>query len=185
MRCSPGAPAIDPMTGLPYPPGVFIGGFGPPADYNTGLSLAKTNGAWGFTGPAVTTGKLGGNPDVTAFVNNVKAPPVLRCPTSGAGRTRSSPCRARSRASWSAGRRMTGRPISHSTLMADGPRVCLALPHHRPRGQRDDAAGHRQPAGECTEVVHPGYRLLNRSCNPGAGRASPCASRSRVVCRHW
>lgn len=30
----PGSSAIDPMTGLPHPPGVFIGGFGPPLAYH-------------------------------------------------------------------------------------------------------------------------------------------------------
>ena len=38
--------AIDPMTGLPYPDGVFIPGYGPPLDYLTGNPRA-----------------LGGNPD--------------------------------------------------------------------------------------------------------------------------
>ena len=42
---------IDPMTGLPYPPGVYIPGFGPPLNYNTGIPRA-----------------LGGNPDITPFV---------------------------------------------------------------------------------------------------------------------
>jgi len=49
---------LDPMTGLPYPPGVFIPGFGPPLDYNTGNPLA-----------------LGGNPDITPFLQGpVQAP---------------------------------------------------------------------------------------------------------------
>jgi len=39
--------AIDPMTGQPYPNGVFIPGYGPPLDYFTGNP----------------SGKLGGNPD--------------------------------------------------------------------------------------------------------------------------
>jgi spore coat protein A len=43
---------LDPMTGLPYPGGVFIGGYGPPLDYATGNPNA-----------------LGGNPDVTQFLN--------------------------------------------------------------------------------------------------------------------
>jgi len=43
---------VDPMTGLPYPGGVFIGGYGPPLDYTTGNPNA-----------------LGGNPDVTQFLN--------------------------------------------------------------------------------------------------------------------
>jgi FtsP/CotA-like multicopper oxidase with cupredoxin domain len=37
------------MTGLAYPPGVYIPAFGPPLDYNTGNPRA-----------------LGGNPDITA-----------------------------------------------------------------------------------------------------------------------
>jgi spore coat protein A len=43
----------DPMTGLPYPPGVFIPGFGPPLDYNTGNPNA-----------------LGGNPNIDAAGKN-------------------------------------------------------------------------------------------------------------------
>lgn len=39
----------DPMMGLPYPAGVFIPGFGPPLNYNTGTARA-----------------LGGNPDIAA-----------------------------------------------------------------------------------------------------------------------
>lgn len=39
----------DPMTGLPYPAGVFIPGYGPPLNYNTGNPRA-----------------LGGNPDIAA-----------------------------------------------------------------------------------------------------------------------
>jgi hypothetical protein len=37
----------DPMTGQPYPRGVYIPGFGPPLDYNTGIPRA-----------------VGGNPEV-------------------------------------------------------------------------------------------------------------------------
>ena len=39
----------DPMTGLPYPAGAYIPGFGPPLDYNTGNARA-----------------VGGNPDIAA-----------------------------------------------------------------------------------------------------------------------
>jgi FtsP/CotA-like multicopper oxidase with cupredoxin domain len=49
----------DPMTGLPYPPGVFIPGFGPPLNYNTGNPLA-----------------LGGNPDITPFLQGPIQPPL-------------------------------------------------------------------------------------------------------------
>ena len=45
----------DPMTGLPYPQGVFIPGFGPPLNYNTGNLRA-----------------LGGNPDIAAVGPNGK-----------------------------------------------------------------------------------------------------------------
>jgi FtsP/CotA-like multicopper oxidase with cupredoxin domain len=48
----------DPMTMLPYPPGVFIPGFGPPLDYNTGNVRA-----------------LGGNPDIAA-TGGKKAQPL-------------------------------------------------------------------------------------------------------------
>jgi hypothetical protein len=50
--------AIDPMTGQPYPGGVFIGGFGPPLDYNTGNARA-----------------LGGNPDITPYLQGAVQPP--------------------------------------------------------------------------------------------------------------
>lgn len=53
------ATIIDPMTGLPYAPGVFIPGFGPPLDYATGNPRA-----------------LGGNPDITLFLLGVAAPPL-------------------------------------------------------------------------------------------------------------
>ncbi|HWS14721.1 MAG TPA: multicopper oxidase domain-containing protein, partial [Candidatus Methylomirabilis sp.] len=46
----------DPMTGLPYPAGVFIPGYGPPLDYNTGNARA-----------------LGGNPDIAAIVKGKQA----------------------------------------------------------------------------------------------------------------
>ena len=45
----------DPMTGMPYPAGVFIPGFGPPLNYNTGIARA-----------------LGGNPDIAALSPNGK-----------------------------------------------------------------------------------------------------------------
>jgi len=50
---------IDPMTGLPYPGGVFIGGYGPPLNYATGNQRA-----------------LGGNPDVVPYLQNKPAPPL-------------------------------------------------------------------------------------------------------------
>lgn len=57
------------MTGLPYPAGVFIPGFGPPPDYNTGNARA-----------------LGGNPDIAAtdakgkplYLRGTPAPPFPR-----------------------------------------------------------------------------------------------------------
>ncbi|MHB8791965.1 MAG: multicopper oxidase family protein [Thermoleophilia bacterium] len=51
---------IDPMTGLPYPNGVFIPGYGPPDAYNT------PNAA----------GAVGGNPDVTPFLLGAPMPPL-------------------------------------------------------------------------------------------------------------
>jgi spore coat protein A len=54
---------LDPMTGLPYPGGVFIGGYGPPLPYSG------------------TTGILGGNPDVTPFLNAKKAPAMPPLPS--------------------------------------------------------------------------------------------------------
>jgi FtsP/CotA-like multicopper oxidase with cupredoxin domain len=55
----PASSAFDPMTGLPYPGGVFIGGFGPPLHYGTGNPLA-----------------LGGNPDVARFLQGRVQPPL-------------------------------------------------------------------------------------------------------------
>jgi spore coat protein A len=57
----PASSAIDPMTGLPYPGGVFIGGFGPPLPYDPD---PVTNPLLG--------GKLGGNPDVGLLAKNGK-----------------------------------------------------------------------------------------------------------------
>jgi FtsP/CotA-like multicopper oxidase with cupredoxin domain len=57
----PASTAIDPMTGLPYPGGVFIGGYGPPLDYATGNPIA-----------------LGGNPDVTPFLESKKGVPIIQ-----------------------------------------------------------------------------------------------------------
>jgi spore coat protein A len=54
----PASTALDPMTGLPYPGGVFIGGFGPPLNYYTGNPRA-----------------LGGNPDITPFLQGPVMPP--------------------------------------------------------------------------------------------------------------
>ena len=52
---------IDPMTGLPYPDGVYIPGYGPPLGY----------------GPsAASGGKYGGNPNVAPFLSGVVMPPL-------------------------------------------------------------------------------------------------------------
>jgi len=51
---------LDPMTGLPYPGGVFIGGYGPPKAYD----FYYNNGA----------GWLGGNPDVTPYLQGPVKP---------------------------------------------------------------------------------------------------------------
>jgi FtsP/CotA-like multicopper oxidase with cupredoxin domain len=55
----PGTTAIDPMTGLPHPAGVFIGAYGPPLNYNTGNARA-----------------VGGNPDVRPFLQGLAMPPL-------------------------------------------------------------------------------------------------------------
>ena len=47
----------DPMTGAPYPANVYIPGFGPPLDYNTGNPRA-----------------LGGNPDITPYLQGPAKP---------------------------------------------------------------------------------------------------------------
>jgi spore coat protein A len=49
----------DPMTGKPYPPGMFIPAFGPPLNYTTGNPRA-----------------LGGNPDITPFLQGPVQPPL-------------------------------------------------------------------------------------------------------------
>jgi FtsP/CotA-like multicopper oxidase with cupredoxin domain len=49
----------DPMTKLPYPKGVYMPSFGPPLNYNTGNKRA-----------------LGGNPDVTPFLQGPVRPPL-------------------------------------------------------------------------------------------------------------
>ena len=51
---------LDPMTGLPYPGGVFIGGYGPPKAYNF---YSNAGAGW-----------LGGNPDVTPFLQGPVKP---------------------------------------------------------------------------------------------------------------
>jgi FtsP/CotA-like multicopper oxidase with cupredoxin domain len=55
----PATTAVDPMTGLPHPGGVFVGGYGPPLNYNTGNTRA-----------------LGGNPDIVPFLQGIAAPPL-------------------------------------------------------------------------------------------------------------
>jgi FtsP/CotA-like multicopper oxidase with cupredoxin domain len=54
---------IDPMTGLPYPPGVYIPAYGPPLTYNTGRSVkpagVASGGSWdSFGGDGSRPGKL-------------------------------------------------------------------------------------------------------------------------------
>ncbi len=56
----PASVQIDPMTGLPYPGGVFIGGFGPPNPYNT----PNADGA------------VGGNPAVGPYLQGRAQPPL-------------------------------------------------------------------------------------------------------------
>jgi len=51
----PASKQIDPMTMLPYPGGVFIGGYGPPLGYDPGNNT-------------LSGGKYGGNPDVTPYL---------------------------------------------------------------------------------------------------------------------
>lgn len=50
---------MDPMTGQPYPPGVYMPGFGPPLDYETGNPRA-----------------LGGNPDISPYLQGLAKPPA-------------------------------------------------------------------------------------------------------------
>jgi hypothetical protein len=68
----PPSVAIDPMTGLPYPGGVYIGGFGPPAHYSTGVPFN------GSTVPVTTF--QGGNPDFTLFLAQKKGVQILTPP---------------------------------------------------------------------------------------------------------
>ena len=53
----------DPMTMLPYLGGVFIGGYGPPLNYDPALN-------------ALSGGKWGGNPDVTPYLQGTIQPPA-------------------------------------------------------------------------------------------------------------
>ena len=55
----PGSDMVDLMSGMSYPPGMYIPGFGPPLDYRTGNARA-----------------LGGNPDVVPFLLGSPRPPA-------------------------------------------------------------------------------------------------------------
>jgi len=77
--------AIDPMTLAPYPPGVFIPGFGPPGPYD---------------GNPLNTRAVGGNPDIAALGPNGRpaylvGAPQPPLPHEAGGRTRSSTSPAR------------------------------------------------------------------------------------------
>jgi spore coat protein A len=56
----PASVQIDPMTGLPYPGGVFIGAFGPPNAYDT----PNADGA------------VGGNPAISGYLQGPAKPPL-------------------------------------------------------------------------------------------------------------
>lgn len=58
----PPSTTIDPMTGLPYPGGVFIGAYGPPKPYDFYYNAANN------------TGWLGGNPDITPYLQGIAMP---------------------------------------------------------------------------------------------------------------
>ena len=51
---------LDPVTGLPYPAGVYMPAFGPPLNYNTGNARA-----------------LGGNPDISPFLLGAALTPAV------------------------------------------------------------------------------------------------------------
>jgi spore coat protein A len=55
----PATAAIDPMTGMAYPGGAFVGGYGPPLNYVSGNARA-----------------LGGNPDIVPYLQGPAAPPL-------------------------------------------------------------------------------------------------------------
>jgi len=59
----PASKQIDPMTGLPYPGGTFIGGFGPPLSYDPASN-------------PLSGGKYGGNPDITPYLQGPVKPPA-------------------------------------------------------------------------------------------------------------
>jgi spore coat protein A len=59
----PASVQIDPMTGLPYPGGVFIGGFGPPLSYDAAAN-------------PLSGGKYGGNPDIAPYLQGPVKPPA-------------------------------------------------------------------------------------------------------------
>ncbi|HEX6810240.1 MAG TPA: multicopper oxidase domain-containing protein [Planctomycetota bacterium] len=54
----PPTAAVDSLTGLPHPGGVFVGGFGPPLHYLSGAP-----------------DRIGGNPDVNAYLQGPTRPP--------------------------------------------------------------------------------------------------------------
>jgi spore coat protein A len=60
----PASVQVDPITGMPYPGGVFIGGFGPPLSYDPASN-------------PLSSGKYGGNPDITPYLQGPIMPPAL------------------------------------------------------------------------------------------------------------
>jgi FtsP/CotA-like multicopper oxidase with cupredoxin domain len=56
---------LDPLTNAPYPPGVYIPGFGPPKNYDAALTLNPLSG-----------GKFGGNPNITPYLGLAATPPL-------------------------------------------------------------------------------------------------------------
>jgi hypothetical protein len=156
---------IEPTSGTIYPPATYISGFGPPFDYR-----ADRNPAGG--------GKAGGNPDVT---------PYLRGPVQAAARERS---RMEGHHPGHAGRgHAHRRPLGATSLPADTPqadadvrvqsgrraRLRVALPHHRSRGQRDDAPDEHRGESVGGADVRGGRRLLTlrSACSVGNARSPP------------
>jgi FtsP/CotA-like multicopper oxidase with cupredoxin domain len=57
---------LDPVTSLPYPPGVYMPGYGPPGDYNCGTGAPGRG--------VLSTCVLGGNPDPAAVLALIGLP---------------------------------------------------------------------------------------------------------------
>ena len=129
------------FNGITYPPGTYIPGFGPPRNYLT----------------ANTAGAIGGNIAFTPFLQGTPTPP----PADEAGwkdTIKMLPFTiTRIAIRWAPQNVPAGGVVAGQNLFPFDPTnaagLRLALPHPRPRGQRDDAAlpGREVGGGRCRE----------------------------------